>query len=185
MSVSVKSADQKQMLAVEKPVEEGGQYLTFSQREEMFAIGILGIKEIIEYSDLTTVPLMPDFICGVINIRGAVVPVIDLSVRLGREASEKTWRTCIVIIETMNDGEKIDIGIIVDSVSEVLEIPAQDIEPSPRFGTNIRADFISGMGKVDNKFVIILDINRVLSVDEMSSLSMINGETGCEQRVVE
>ena len=155
-------------------IEENNQYLTFLQQGEMFAIGTLGIKEIIEYADLTTVPLMPQFISGVINIRGAVVPVIDLSARLGRAPAVTTRRSCIVIIETKNEGEKVDIGIIVDSVSEVLEIPSTDIEPSPHFGTNIRADFISGIGKINNKFVIILEINQVLSVDEMGDLGVMN-----------
>ena len=150
--------------------EDNGQYLTFLQQGEMFAVGILGIKEIIEYANLTTVPLMPKFISGVINIRGAVVPVIDLSARFGREAAVTTRRSCIVIIETDNEGEKIDIGIIVDAVSEVLEIPEKDIEPAPHFGANIRADFISGMGKINDEFVIILDIGHVLSIDEMGEL---------------
>lgn len=179
MSSLVKSADQKKMVTHEYPsaaTEESGQYLTFLQRGEMFAIGILGIKEIIEYGNLTTVPLMPEFIRGVINIRGAVVPVIDLSARFGREVAVPTRRNCIIIIETVNDNEKMDIGIIVDAVSEVLEILPENIEPAPRFGTNIRADFISGMGNVDDKFVIILDISRVLSVNEMSSLTSVSGE---------
>lgn len=174
MSSLVKSAEQNNRAVqhtLSSSIEESGQYLTFLQQKEMFAIGILGIKEIMEYGNLTTVPLMPDFIRGVINIRGAVVPVIDLSARFGRETAATTARSCIVIIETVNDNEKIDIGIIVDSVSEVLEIPPADIEPAPRFGTNIRADFISGMGKVNGKFVIILDISRVLSVDEMGALA--------------
>ena len=183
MSALVKSSDLKNMATQEPPssaIAESGQYLTFLQRAEMFAIGILGIKEIIEYANLTTVPLMPKFISGVINIRGAVVPVIDLSARFGREAAVPTRRSCIVIIETVNDNEKMDIGIIVDSVSEVLEIPPVDIEPAPRFGTNIRADFISGMGKVNGNFVIILDISRVLSVDEMSSLTSASSESIAE-----
>ena len=188
MSSLIKSSGQKRMVAHETPssaIEESGQYLTFLQRGEMFAIGILGIKEIIEYANLTTVPLMPEFISGVINIRGAVVPVIDLSARFGREAAVTTRRSCIVIIETVNDNEKMDIGIIVDSVSEVLEIPPADIEPAPRFGTNIRADFISGMGKVNDKFVIILDISRVLSVDEMSSLASVSSESMSEINLLE
>jgi purine-binding chemotaxis protein CheW len=176
MSVLVKSSEQEKGRTnnFSHAIEESGQYLTFLQRGEMFAIGILGIKEIIEYAKLTTVPLMPDFISGVINIRGAVVPVIDLSARFGRKAAATTRRSCIVIIETVNDNEKMDIGIIVDSVSEVLEILPTNIEPAPRFGTNIRADFISGMGKVNDKFVIILDISRVLSVNEMSSLARLD-----------
>jgi len=151
--------------------QEEGQYLTFLIGGEMFAISILSIKEIIEYGSLTIVPMMPDFIRGVINLRGAVVPVVDLSARFGRTASEVTRRSCIVIIEVEADEEKQDVGIVVDSVSEVLEIPAAEIEPAPSFGARIRADFISGMGKVDGKFVIILNAERVLSVDEMAMLS--------------
>ena len=154
---------------------EQGQYLTFLLGGEMFAIGILGIKEIIEYGSLTTVPMMPEFIRGVINLRGAVVPVVDLSARFGRQASEVTRRSCIVIIEATADEEKHDVGVVVDSVSEVLEIPASEIEPAPSFGAKIRADFISGMGKVNGKFVIILDADRVLSVDEMAMLSGVDG----------
>ena len=150
---------------------EHGQYLTFLLGGEMFAIGILGIKEIIEYGSLTTVPMMPEFIRGVINLRGAVVPVVDLSARFGRTPTEVTRRSCIVIIEAEAESEKHDIGVVVDSVSEVLEIPGSEIEPAPSFGAKIRSDFIQGMGKVDGKFVIILDANRVLSVDEMAMLT--------------
>lgn len=150
--------------------KEEAQYLTFLLGSEMFAIDILGIKEIIEYGNLTAVPMMPDFIRGVINLRGAVVPVVDLSARFGRAASEVTRRSCIVIIEAESDGEKQDIGVVVDSVSEVLEIPEAEIEPAPSFGAKIRTDFIKGMGKVKDKFVIILDANKVLSVDEMAML---------------
>jgi purine-binding chemotaxis protein CheW len=115
--------------------------------------------------------MMPDFIRGVINLRGAVVPVVDMSARFGRTASEVTRRSCIVIIEVEGDEEKQDVGVVVDSVSEVLEIPASEIEPAPSFGARIRADFINGMGKVDGNFVIILNADRVLSVDEMAMLS--------------
>ena len=155
--------------------QEEGQYLTFMIGGEMFAISILGIKEIIEYGHLTTVPMMPDFIRGVINLRGAVVPVVDLSARFGRAASEVTRRSCIVIIEVESGEEKQDVGVVVDSVSEVLEIPSAEIEPAPSFGARIRADFISGMGKVNGQFVIILDANRVLSVDEMAMLAGAGG----------
>jgi len=155
--------------------QEEGQYLTFLIGGEIFAISILSIKEIIEYGSLTTVPMMPDFIRGVINLRGAVVPVVDLSARFGRTASEVTKRSCIVIIEVEADEEKQDVGVVVDSVSEVLEIPTAEIEPAPSFGARIRADFISGMGKVEGKFVIILNAERVLSVDEMAMLSGANG----------
>jgi purine-binding chemotaxis protein CheW len=151
--------------------QEETQYLTFLLGGEMFAISILGIKEIIEYGSLTAVPLMPGFIRGVINLRGAVVPVVDLSARFGRKSSEITRRSCIVILEVESDGEPLDVGVVVDSVSEVLAIAASEIEPPPSFGAKIRTDFISGMGKVGGKFVIILNGDRVLSVDEMAILT--------------
>jgi purine-binding chemotaxis protein CheW len=159
--------------------KEEAQYLTFLLGSEMFAMDILGIKEIIEYGSLTTVPMMPEFIRGVINLRGAVVPVVDLSARFGRASTEVSRRTCIVIIEADNEGETQDIGVVVDSVSEVLEIPAAEIEPAPSFGAKIRADFISGMGKVKDKFVIILDADKVLSVNELAMLSGV-GDGGAE-----
>lgn len=147
------------------------QYLTFVLGGEMFAIEILNVREIIEYGALTTVPMMPAFIRGVINLRGAVVPVIDLSVRFSRAPVEVTRRTCIIIIEIDNAGERQDIGIVVDSVSEVLDIPNAMIEPPPAFGARIRTDFIHGMGKINDRFVIILNVDQVLSVDEMAQLS--------------
>ena len=154
-----------------KIAEEQRQYLTFLLGGEMFAIGILNIKEIIEYGSLTTIPMMPEFIRGVINLRGAVVPVIDLSARFGRKQSSITRRSCIVIIEIEVEDEKYDVGVVVDSVSEVLEIAAAEIEPPPSFGAKIRADFIEGMGKVNGKFVIILDVDKVLAVEEMVILT--------------
>ena len=170
-------------LAENKALAETGgteeqQYLTFTLGGEMFAIEILNIKEIIEYGHLTTVPMMPEFVRGVINLRGRVVPVIDLSVRFGRKATDTTKRTCNVIIEVQAEGETIDIGIVVDAVSEVLEIPASEIEPPPSFGAKIRADFISGMGKVKGEFVIILGLDKVLSVEEMAVLTNVGaGDT--------
>lgn len=147
------------------------QYLTFMLGGETYAMGILTIKEIIEFGNLTEVPRMPAFIRGVINLRGAVVPVIDLSARFGKSATKVTRRTCIVIIEVVTGNETQDVGVMVDAVNAVLEIPPAEIEPPPSFGANIRADFISGMGKIDGKFVIILSIHQVLSVDEMATLS--------------
>lgn len=147
------------------------QYLTFMLGGETYAMGILAIKEIIEYGNLTEVPRMPEFIRGVINLRGAVVPVIDLGARFGKQATSVTRRTCIVIIEVANGEETQDIGVMVDAVNEVLEISAGEIEPAPSFGANIRADFIDGMGKLDGKFVIILNIHQVLSVEEMATLA--------------
>ena len=147
------------------------QYLTFTLGGEMFAVAILNVKEIIEYGTITEIPMMPLFIRGVINLRGAVVPVIDLSCRFGGQQSEVARRTCIIIIE-LSDGEiNQDIGIMVDAVSEVLEIAKADIEPPPGFGAKIRTDFISGMGKVNSKFVIILNVMKVLSIEEIAVLS--------------
>lgn len=157
--------------AVAAQRQEDAQYLTFRIEGEMFAIGILGIKEIIVYGSPTAVPMMPQFIRGVINLRGAVVPVVDLSARFGRPSSEITRRSCIVILEVESGGERQDVGVVVDSVSEVVAIADGEIEPPPSFGTKIRPDFISGMGKVGGKFVIILNADRVLSVDEMAMLT--------------
>jgi purine-binding chemotaxis protein CheW len=156
--------------------EDGQQYLTFSLGAEMFAVGTLSVKEIIEYGQLTTVPMMPAFIRGVINLRGAVVPVIDLGARFGRSETQVTRRTCIVIIEVPNEDGTQDIGVVVDSVSEVLGIPASDIEPPPAFGAKIRSDFIEGMGKVNGRFVILLDVGKVLSVDEIATLTAVGGQ---------
>ena len=147
------------------------QYLTFLLGGETFAIAILNIKEIIEYGNVTTVPMMPEFVRGVINLRGAVVPVIDLAMRFSRPPSPVTRRSCIVLIEVEIEDEQYIIGVTVDAVNEVLEIPNSEIEPPPAFGAKIRSDFIGGMGKIDGKFVIILDADRVLSVDEMASLT--------------
>jgi purine-binding chemotaxis protein CheW len=155
--------------------EEDHQYLTFLLSGEMFAISILNIKEIIEYGYLTTVPMMPAFIRGVINLRGGVVPVVDLAVRFARKSGDVTKRTCIVIIEIKSGGEKQDVGVVVDSVSEVLEIPDSEIEPTPSFGAKIRAEFIHGMGKINGNFVIILAVNHVLSIDEMIVVNQASG----------
>lgn len=150
---------------------ETQQYLTFSLREEMFAVGIQRVREIIEYGSVTTVPMMPGFVRGVINLRGSVVPVIDLSARFGRAPSTIHRRTCIVIIEIEHEGQQQELGVVVDAVSEVLEIPAAEIEPAPAFGARIRADFISGMGKVGGRFVILLNVDKVLAVEEMAMLA--------------
>jgi len=147
------------------------QYLTFSLGSEVFAIGILAIKEIIEYSNLTTVPMMPAYVRGVINLRGAVVPVLDLSVRFGKTPNNVTKRTCIVIIEISTAGERQDVGVVVDAVDSVLDIPADQIEPPPTFGARISTDFIQGMGKVNGRFVILLDVNSVLAPEEAGMLS--------------
>ena len=150
---------------------QSAQYLTFMLGGEAFGIGIMAVKEIIEFSGLTEVPMMPDTIRGVINLRGAVVPVMDLAARFGRPQSVAGKRTCIVIVELEHDGERQLTGVVVDAVSAVLDIAAADIEPAPSFGTRIRGDFIAGMGKVNGKFVILLNVQQVLALDGLPDLA--------------
>ena len=155
-------------------VVEGQQYLTFTVATEVFAIAISAIKEIIEYRPPTEVPMMPPHIRGVINLRGRVVPVIDLAVRFGRTKGEASRRTCIVILEIHQEEQQQEIGVVVDAVSAVLDMADADIEPPPKFGAKLRTDFISGMGKIDEKFVIVLDVDKVLSIAELSMLDGIS-----------
>ena len=154
----------------------GRQHLAFTRNGEVFAIEILQIREIIEFGALTEVPMMPPTIRGVINLRGAVVPVIDLSARFGRGPSVVARRTCIVIIEVHMEETSQTLGVMVDAVNEVMEIPAEDVEPTPAFGARIRTDFIAGMGRVNGRFVIILDVARVFSLDELASLGNVAAE---------
>ena len=150
---------------------EQAQYLTFNLAGEMFAIGILGIKEIIEYGNVTVVPMMPGSVRGVINLRGAVVPVIDLNVHFGRSATTVAKRTCIVIVEVDSADSHHVVGITVDAVSEVLEIAASEIEPPPAFGARVRTEFIQGMGKVNGRFVILLDVAHIVSDAEFGAVA--------------
>ncbi len=156
-------------------VVEEKQYLTFMLGGEMFSIGILSIKEIIWYANLTEVPMMPAYIRGVINLRGSVVPVMDLSNRFGKPSTPVVKSTCIVIIEveTPTDGESQNMGVVVDSVQAVLEIPTSEIEAAPTFGTKIKSEFIEGIAKVNGKFVILLNMNRVLSHDELGQIGQV------------
>ena len=163
------------LLTPNPPTKQQGmvsQYLIFSLGGELFAVGTLRVREIIEYGNITNVPMMPGFIRGVINLRGAVVPVIDLNARFGRAKTDISRRTCIVILEVRSEEDTHVLGIIVDTVSAVRQIDGSNIEPAPSFGTRIRADFIDGMAKVNGSFVILLDLGKVLSVDE---ISMIHG----------
>jgi purine-binding chemotaxis protein CheW len=143
------------------------QYLTFHIAGEEYAVGILRVKEIITYGTLTAVPQTPPSIRGVINLRGSVVPVVDLAVKFGLPASPVTDRTCIVILELNFAGEPIVMGIMADSVSQVVELFGDDILPAPPFGTHVSTDFLRGLGKAGAKFVLILDIDKVLSASDM------------------
>ncbi len=146
------------------------QYLTFVLRDEQYGICIDSAKEIIEYGNITSIPLMPDFVKGVLNLRGEVVPVIDLSLRFGKSATKVHNRTCIVILEVPFEHQQVVIGILVDAVSEVLEIDSSQIESPPSFGARIRTEFIQGVANIEGEFVILLHGERVLSITEMASL---------------
>lgn len=158
----------------------GAQYLTFQVAGGTYAMAIAGIKEIIEFGGVTAIPLMPACVRGVINLRGSVVPVIDLASRLGFAPAETSRRTCIVIAELPHDDEVLELGVVVDGVTEVLELNASDLEPAPAFGANIRSDFIQAMARVRGRFVIVMRLDQVLSVDEVAGLA--STEPATEQR---
>ncbi|MGD9835089.1 MAG: chemotaxis protein CheW [Piscinibacter sp.] len=146
------------------------QYLTFWLGEEMFALDIRSVREIIQYAPMTSVPLMPSFVRGVINLRGAVVPVIDLHARFGRHAAAVGKKTCVVIFDSLRDGERTELGLMVDAVSEVVDLASDAIEPPPNFGTSVRRDFIRAIGKRGDRLVVLLDPDRAFDVDEMAQL---------------
>ncbi len=159
--------------AVKAMVNREGKYLTFTLAGEEYGIGILKVKEIIGIMAITTVPQMPDYLKGVINLRGKVIPVVDLRLKFGMEAMDYTERTCIIVVEIANGGQKVMIGILVDSVSEVLNIKGGDIEDAPNFGSRLNTDYILGMAKTGGKVKILLDIDRVLSVSEVVQLEKV------------
>ena len=166
------AAANKHELASAVPVAQP--YLAFRLAGEVYAIDILRIREIIEYILPTSAPMMPASVRGVINLRGAVVPVIDLAIRFGREATGVGKRTCFVVVEVEYEGAILILGLMVDGVNAVMEIGAENIEPPPSFGTRANAEFIEGMARVDGRFVIILDIARVLSIDEIAAIKSVD-----------
>jgi purine-binding chemotaxis protein CheW len=169
------------MNAVQEVVEQT-QYLTFSLVGEEYAIGILRVREILEYDTLTTVPQTPPCIRGVINLRGSVVPVVDLAVKFGLPATPITKRTCIVIVEADLDGTPTVMGVMADAVSQVMDLAPQDIQAPPAFGTRVRVDYLRGMGKIGKKFVLLLDIDRVLgAADVLPGLAAQPGAPGWEE----
>ncbi|MGR2663631.1 MULTISPECIES: chemotaxis protein CheW [Chromobacterium] len=155
--------------------DSGGQKfhcVTFILGEDLFGIQINFIREIIEFDGITEVPMMPNFVRGIINLRGAVVPVIDLSVRFGRGQTALKASTCVAILSLPGlEGGYADIGILLDSVCEVLEIPQSEIDPSPSFGSNIRSDFIQGIATINQRFAILLNVRQALSVSELSEMA--------------
>lgn len=153
-----------------KNVVDLTQYLTFKLEDEVYATDIAQVREVLEYTHVTKVPRTPEYMRGVINLRGHVVPVLDLKLRFGMNRTEQTVNTCIIIVEVVLDGEKTVIGALTDSVQEVIELDSAQIEPAPRIGTRLNTEFIRGMGKRDDHFVILLDIEKVFSSEEIAAL---------------
>jgi purine-binding chemotaxis protein CheW len=151
-------------------ISETVQYLTFKLSDEVFALDVAKVREILEITNITKVPQTPDFMRGVINLRGSVVPVIDMRLKFGMSATEQTVNTCIIVVEINMDGDTTVLGALADSVQEVVEMEPENIEAAPHIGTKLNADFIKGMGKVDSRFVMILDIDKVFSSDELADL---------------
>jgi len=158
------------MTTQQKPVTELNKYLCFLLGDKRYAANILRIKEIMEHMEVTTIPMMPEFLSGVTNLRGRVVPVIDLGKRLGLDAVSISRRTCIVIMEVSVHGTSMDVGILVEAVSQVADIAPDQIEAAPSFGGNLSTEFIEGMGKVGDEFVVLLNIDRLLSLDDLQLL---------------
>lgn len=146
------------------------QFLTYKLADEVFALDIGKVREVLDFSEITQVPRMPDYMRGVINLRGSVVPVVDLRRKFGMSTTEKTVNTCVIIAEVNVEGSTTVLGALADSVQEVLDLEPNQIEPAPRIGTKLRAEFIRGMGKHNNRFIIILDIDKVFSVDEVAAV---------------
>jgi len=143
------------------------QYVSFSLGSELFAVEVLRAREILTLVPVTRVPQTPDYLLGVINLRGQVVPVVDMRLKLGLEAAEQTRDTCIIVVEVLIDGEPVVVGALADAVREVLDLNADQIEPAPRLGSRLKTEYIQGMGKVDDQFLILLDIDRVLSAEDL------------------
>ena len=163
-------------------MEEGStvnskQYVTFCLAEELFGVEVSRTREILSVISVTSVPQTPDYMLGVINLRGQVVPVIDMRLKLGMSAADETQDTCIIVVEVLVDGEPIVVGALADAVREVLEIKSDAIEPPPRLGTRLNTEFIKGMGKIDENFLILLDIDKIFNSDELALVQEIAEET--------
>ena len=146
------------------------QYLTFKLDEEVFALDVAKVREILDFTTVTKVPQTPDFMRGVINLRGSVVPVMDLRLKFGMSTTEKTVNTCVIVAEMVVDGETMVLGVLADSVQEVIDLEPEQIEPAPRIGTKLNTEFILGMGKHNETFMMILDIDKVFSDSEKAAI---------------
>jgi purine-binding chemotaxis protein CheW len=160
------------------PTGKEGKYLTFALGPEEYGLEILKVREIIGYMDITAVPQMPGYVRGVINLRGQVIPVIDLRARFAMQTAEATEQTCIIVVETNQQGRKLSTGIVVDHVSEVLDIAGANIEEAPQFDSTVDTAFILGMGKVGESVKILLDIDRVLTGTELAHVTAAPADTG-------
>ena len=149
-------------------ITETTQFLTYKLGDETFALDITKVREVLDFTTVTKVPRTPEFMRGVINLRGSVVPVVDLRLKFGMTKTENGVNTCIIITEVTVDGDTTILGCLADSVQEVLDLDEEHIAPPPRIGTKLRTEFIKGMGKRDDRFIIILDIDRVFSSDELA-----------------
>ena len=158
------------------------QYVTFSLGEELFGVEVARTREILSLTPVTKVPQTPDYLLGVINLRGQVVPVVDMRLKLGMVAGAETEDTCIIVVDVMVDGETITVGALADAVREVMDIRSDQIEPPPRLGTRLNTEFINGMGKVDDQFMILLNIDRIFNSDE---LAWVQDAAYVEERVAE
>jgi purine-binding chemotaxis protein CheW len=156
-------------------ITETVQYLTFKLDEEVFALDVAKVREILEYNIVTKVPQTPDFMRGVINLRGSVVPVIDMRLKFGMSATEQTVNTCIIVVEVALEGETSVLGALADSVQEVIEMEPEQIEPAPHIGTRLNTEFIKGMGKHEGDFIMILDIDKVFSEGEIAAVAQSSG----------
>ncbi len=166
----------------EAALDVAQQYLIFRLGAESFAVDVAKAREVLDDINITDVPQTPDYMLGVINLRGSVVPVIDMRRKFGMEAVEYTVDTCIIVLEVNVDGESVVVGALVDSVNEVLDINPDQIEPPPRLGTKLNTEFIQGMGTCNNEFVIILEIDKVFSVDELQLVQEVNEEMAAESK---
>jgi purine-binding chemotaxis protein CheW len=157
-------------------ITETAQYLTFKLEDEIFSLDIAKVREVLDFTKVTKVPRTPDFMLGVINLRGSVVPVVDMRLKFGLSKTETTVNTCIIIVEIELDGEITVLGALVDSVQEVMELDPGQIEPPPRIGARLNTKFIKGMGKREDEFIIILDIDKVFSAEEFALAQHLSGE---------
>lgn len=162
-------------------IEQATQYLSFNLSEEIFALDISKVREVIEFTSVTKVPQTPDFMRGVINLRGGVVPVVDLKQKFGMGQTEKTINTCVIISEVRIDDEVIVLGAMADAVDEVFDLLPENIEPSPKIGTQLNTEFLKGMGKKDDEFILLLDIDKVFSMDELDLVQQVGKQADAKE----